>query len=312
MKGPMMSTDDSVRQTQLGALAALSAYTSWGLFPLFFRLLGDVSPYIVVGHRVIWSALMVALFLIIAKRMDEIKAVFKSKKVMMLLAASTVAISINWAIFVGATGTENVLSVSFGYFVTPLVNVALGMVLLGERQNKLQTAAIAIATVAVAVQAIGLGGVPWISLALAASFAFYGYFRKTVDVGAAPGLLIETLMIMPFAIVLLAVMGPAYPIATPEAGLLIWFLLFMSGPLTAGPLILFSFGAKRLRMTTIGIFQYIAPSMHFVLAVWLLGEPLNEARLFSFVLIWISLAVFTYDSFTRQRQAARDRKKVML
>ncbi|MCF4098945.1 EamA family transporter RarD [Maritalea mediterranea] len=308
----MMTTDESLRQTQLGALAALSAYTSWGLFPLFFRLLGDVSPYIVVAHRVIWSAIMVAIFLLIANRLGEIKAVFKSKKSMVWLAASTIAISINWAIFVGAAGTENVLSVSFGYFMTPLVNVALGMLLLGERQNVFQAVAIGIAVIAVSVQAIGLGGVPWISLALAFSFAFYGYFRKTVDVGAAPGLLIETLMITPVALIMLAVLGPAYPMATPEAGLLIWFLLFMSGPLTAGPLILFSFGAKRLRMTTIGIFQYIAPSMHFVLAVWLLGEPLNEARLFSFVLIWVSLAIFTYDSYIRQRQVARDRKKVML
>lgn len=307
-----MTTDETARQTQLGAMAAISAYTSWGVFPLFFRLLGDVSPYIVVAHRVLWSALVVALFLYAVKRLGEITAVFKSRKSVLLLIASTIAISINWAIFVGAAGTENVLSVSFGYFMTPLVNVALGMILLGERQNKFQTAAIGLAVIAVVVQAIGLGGIPWISLALANSFAFYGYFRKTVDVGAAPGLLLETLLIAPFAVVLLMVMGPAYPMATPEAGLLIWFLLFMSGPLTAGPLILFSFGAKRLRMTTIGIFQYIAPSMHFVFAVWLLGEPLNAARMFSFVLIWISLAIFTYDSFTRQRQASRGRKKVLL
>ncbi|AVX03937.1 EamA family transporter RarD [Maritalea myrionectae] len=307
-----MTTDETARQTQLGAMAAISAYTSWGVFPLFFRLLGDVSPYIVVAHRVLWSALVVALFLYAVKRLGEITAVFKSRKSVLLLIASTIAISINWAIFVGAAGTENVLSVSFGYFMTPLVNVALGMILLGERQNKFQTAAIGLAVIAVVVQAIGLGGIPWISLALANSFAFYGYFRKTVDVGAAPGLLLETLLIAPFAVVLLMVMGPAYPMATPEAGLLIWFLLFMSGPLTAGPLILFSFGAKRLRMTTIGIFQYIAPSMHFVFAVWLLGEPLNAARMFSFVLIWISLAIFTYDSFTRQRQASRARKKVLL
>lgn len=306
-----MTEEDAAHEAKLGGISAISAYVLWGVFPLYFKLVGDTNVYTIIAHRVVWSALFVALFLLAFNRIKEIGPVFRSKKSMVSLALSTLTITINWTLFVWAIDNNQVLAVSFGYFINPLVNVLIGMVMLGERQNRLQAIAIGIALIAVAIQAFGLGGLPWISLALAFSFAFYGYFRKTVGVGAAPGLLIETLLLVPFAIGYLVWFGPLQPVPTGEGTLSMWGLLILCGPITAVPLILFSIGARRLRLTTIGIFQYIAPSIQFVMAVWLFGEQLNQSRLFSFVLIWVSLAVFTYDSFSSNAKARKARKEKM-
>jgi len=304
-----MSDAVQARETKLGAISAVSAYILWGVFPLYFKLVDHVNVDIVIAHRVIWSAVFVALFLLAVNRIREIVPVFSSNRSMILLVASTIMITINWSVFVWGVSTDQVLSVSFGYFINPLVNVFLGMLLLGEKQNRLQAIAIAIAIFAVGLQAFGVGGLPWVSLVLAFSFAFYGYFRKTVEVGAAPGLLIETLMLVPFAVVYLIWVGPTNPIPAQESTTSLWLLLMICGPVTAVPLILFSIGARRLRLTTIGIFQYIAPSIHFVLAVTLLGEELNQVRLISFMLIWVSLAVFTYNSIKTQADAKKGESK---
>ncbi len=303
-----MTDENAARETKLGGISAVSAYILWGIAPLYFKLVGDISVYTIIAHRVIWAAVFVALFLIMVKRIREILPVFQSRKSMIWLVFSTIAITVNWGLFVWAVDNDQLLAVSFGYFINPLVNVAIGMVLLGERQNRLQAIAIGIAVIAVAIQAVGLGGLPWISLTLAFSFGFYSYFRKTVAVGAAPGLLIETILLVPFAVVLLIWMGPTNPMPVGDSTPSIWVLLMLLGPVTAIPLVLFSIGARRLRLTTIGIFQYIAPSIHFVLAVWLLGEPLSQSRLLSFILIWVSLAIFTYDSVSRQAQSRREKR----
>ncbi|MGJ8528134.1 EamA family transporter RarD [Maritalea sp.] len=303
-----MTDENAARETKLGGISAVSAYILWGIAPLYFKLVGDISVYTIIAHRVIWAALFVALFLIMVNRIREILPIFQSKKSMVWLVFSTITITVNWGLFVWAVDNDQLLAVSFGYFINPLVNVAIGMVLLGERQNKLQALAIGIAVIAVAIQAVGLGGLPWISLTLAFSFGFYSYFRKTVEVGAAPGLLIETLLLVPFAVVLLIWLGPTNPIPVGDSTPSIWVLLMLLGPVTAIPLVLFSIGARRLRLTTMGIFQYIAPSIHFIMAVWLLGEPLGQLRLLSFVLIWVSLAVFTYDSVSRQAKIRKAKR----
>lgn len=302
-----MTDENAARETKLGGISAVAAYILWGVFPLYFKLLGGINVYTIIAHRVVWSALFVALFLFFIGRIGEIAPVLKSRKSMGWLALSTLTITINWTIFVWAIDNNQVLAVSFGYFINPLVNVLLGMVLLGERQNRLQAMAIGIALIAVAIQAFGLGGLPWISLTLAFSFAFYGYFRKTVGVGAAPGLLIETSLLVPFAFAFLVWAGPMNPLPASQGSLSLWGLLMLGGPVTAVPLILFAIGARRLRLTTIGIFQYIAPSIQFILAVWLLGEQLSQTRLFSFILIWVSLAVFTYDSISQNARARKAR-----
>ncbi|MCF6326438.1 MAG: EamA family transporter RarD [Devosiaceae bacterium] len=286
---------DSSDKNHHGVLAALGAYGIWGMFPLMFRLLDGVSPPIIVAHRVIWSLVFVGIILKWNNRMGEVTAALKDRKTLLNIGLSAAVLALNWLVFIWAVETQRVVEVSLGYFINPLVNVTLGMVLLGEKQNRWQWLAIAIAAIAMIVQAIGMGAVPIISLTLAISFGFYGYLRKTVSVGSAPGLFIETLLMLPFAIIFLLYVFMTSGVG-PHGDPKLLAYLVLTGPATAGALLIFAFAARRMRLTTLGMFQYIAPSMHFIIAIWVFNEPLNNIQLFSFVLIWISIGVYTFDS----------------
>ena len=220
---------------------------------------------------------------------------------MRVIALSAVLLVGNWLLYVWAVATGQVLEASFGYFINPLVNIAIGMILLGERQNRMQTIAIIMAVVAILIQTAGLGRVPLIALGLAFSFGFYGFIRKTAHAGPATGLFAETIVVAPFALAYVV-----FDLATNGVGVhadpAMLLLLMLTGPIPAVPLLLFAYGVRRLRLTTIGMFQYLAPSIQFLLAIALFGEALNPLRLLSFVLIWLSLVVFSWDSF-RQRRA---------
>ena len=286
-------SDDNVR---LGVIAALSTYVLWGVLPIFFKFLEHVEPIGVVANRILFSLILVGLILYFRRQFGEVRTALKDRRTVLAMCVSAVLIAANWLIFVIAVGNAQILEVSFGYFINPLVSVAIGMVLLGERLSRTQAAAIAIAVVAIAIQAVGLGSIPWVSLALAFSFGFYGYVRKTVNVGSAAGLAIETAVLVPIsaAYIVYLLLGPIPDFyADPTTTL----LLVLTGPLTAIPLVLFAFAARQLRLSTIGMFQYIAPSMQFLTAVFLFSEPLTVSRLISFALIWLSLAVFSYGSW---------------
>jgi chloramphenicol-sensitive protein RarD len=282
-----------------GVLAALAAYLAWGFFPILFHLLDEVDPGVVVAHRVVWSLLIVGALLLAGRRGGEIVAVLRDRRTMVRIVVSAVLLSINWFVYVWAVQNNHVLETSFGYFINPLVNVALGMVLLGERQNRWQWVAIGIAAVAMLIQAIGVSGIPWVSLTLAISFALYGYCRKTVKAGSATGLFIETLVLLPVALgyigYTLLTTGPGLQAEPGHFGLLV-----LTGPATSLSLLLFAYAVQRLRLTTIGMFQYIAPTIQFLLAIMLCGEELSPIRLFSFALIWLSLVVFSVDSWRRR------------
>jgi chloramphenicol-sensitive protein RarD len=196
-----------------------------------------------------------------------------------------------------------VLETSVGYFINPLVNVVLGMLLLGERLNRWQAVAVGIAVIAIGIQAIGLSGIPYIALSLALTFAAYGYFRKTAKASSATGLFVETLMIAPVAIIYLLYTFVRDGGIGPHADPATLGLLALTGPATALPLLLFAFAVQRMRLTTIGMLQYLAPSIAFVLAITVFGEHLNPLRLLSFALIWLSLVVYTADSVIRRRNA---------
>jgi len=285
-----------------GALAALGAYGTWGLFPLMFRLLEGVSSPVIVAHRVVWSLIFVGIILKWNGRLGEVMAALKNRRTLMLITLSAVLLAANWLIFIWAVETNRVLEVSLGYFINPLINVALGMAFLGEKQNRWQWLAIIIAIMAMVVQTVGLGAFPLVSVSLALLFGVYGYLRKTVNVGSAPGLFVETLIMLPVALAYLA-----YTVISGGAGIYadpvkVTYLV-LTGPATAGALLMFAFAARRLRLTTIGMFQYIAPSMHFATAVFLFNEALNAIQLLSFVMIWVSLAIYSFDSF-------RGRKKI--
>ncbi|KKB85024.1 hypothetical protein VW29_09000 [Devosia limi DSM 17137] len=281
----------------------MTSYALWGLLPLLFHLLNHVGSVLVVAERTIWSLVFLAIMMVFMRKFGEVRALLSDGRKVRVMAVSAGLLAGNWLLYIWAIETGQLLEASFGYFINPLVNIVMGMVLLRERQNFLQTVSIGIAAVAIAMQAIGLGNVPFIALGLALSFGFYGFFRKTAMLGPATGLFAETLMISPLA---LGYIG--FSLATTGWGVHAdpgtMALLVLTGPATAVPLLLFAYGVQRLRLTTIGMFQYISPSLQFLVAIFALGEELNGERLFSFSLIWLSLMVFTYDSFRRRGQLA--------
>lgn len=297
------STRMPASEASKGVVAALAAYLLWGFLPLLFHALDSVGSVLIVAERTLWSLVLLAVILAFAGGFGEVRALFSDRRRALGTLLSAVLLAANWLLYVWAVETGQVLEASFGYFINPLVNVLMGMILLGERQNRLQTISILIAVIAIAIQAIGLGTVPFIALGLALSFGFYGYFRKTAQLGPASGLFAETLMIAPAALAFVV-----YDIATRGVGVhadpTTMALLVFTGPATAVPLLLFAYAVRRLRLTTIGMFQYLAPSIQFLVAIFMLGEHLNGLRLLSFALICVSLAVFSYDSFRRRSRVA--------
>ena len=299
-----MAETDRHQQTSgdgLGVLAAFSAYGIWGLFPLYFRLLDGVSPPLIVAHRVIWSVVLLLILLKMNGRLGEVRGAFRDRKTLIVMSLSAMLLSLNWLVFVWAIELGRVIDASLGYFLNPLVNVALGMLLLGERQNGWQWASIVLAIIAMGAQTVMVGELPLISVTVAVSFGIYGYLRKTVSVGSAPGLLVETILMFPLALAYLGYSlyssGPG-----PHGDPFLMILLILTGPITAGTLLMFAFGARRLRLTSMGMLQYIAPSLHFIIAVWVFRESLSMVQLASFALIWVSLAIYSADSVRRHKR----------
>ncbi|KKB80451.1 hypothetical protein VW35_05980 [Devosia soli] len=284
-------------------VAALGAYLFWGFLPILFHVLEAAGSVLIVAERTLFSLVLLAVILASGSGFQEVRRLLTDWKTFRIIALATTLLVINWLLYVWAVETGQVLEASFGYFINPLVNVAIGMLILGERQNRLQTIAIGIAVVAIAIQAVGLGKFPFIAISLALTFGFYGFFRKTAPSGPASGLFAETVVAAPFALGYV-IFNIASNGLGPHADPMTMGLLVLTGPATAVPLLLFAYGVRRLRLTTIGMFQYLAPSIQFLVAVLLFGEHLNATRLLSFALIWLSLAVFSYDSF-RQRNFAR-------
>ena len=291
----------SEKSLQAGLVAGVAAYLLWGFLPVLFKWLDGVAAPTIVADRTLWSLLLVGAILVASRRTAEIRAALADRATLRSMAISSVLLAVNWLIYVYAVESGQLLEAAFGYFINPLVNVALGMVLLGERLNRWQTLAIAIAVVAIAIQAVGLAGVPLIALGLAFTFAAYGYFRKTAKVGSTTGLFVETLLLAPVAAVYLLFTFVRDGGIGPHADPATLGLLVLTGPATAFPLLLFAFAVQRLRLTTIGMLQYLAPSIAFLLAITLFGEHLNPTRLVSFALIWLSLVVYTVDSVLRRR-----------
>ena len=298
------SSPDSVRseaRTRAGLGAGLAAYILWGFLPLLFHLLDAVGSVSIVANRTVWSLLFVGAILLARRRMGEVRAALADPATLRSMIVSSVLLAGNWLLYVWAVEQGQVLEASFGYFINPLVNVAIGMIFLAERQNRWQVVAIAIALTAIFLQWLGIGRIPFIALGLAFSFGFYGFFRKTAKVGSASGLFVETLVLVPLALAYLGYVmvrdhGPG-PMAEPVN----LTLLLLTGPATAMPLLLFAFAVQRLRLTTIGMLQYIGPTIQFLLAIFVLGEPINLTQLVSFGLIWVSLLVYSTDSVIRRR-----------
>ncbi|MGV3490096.1 MAG: EamA family transporter RarD [Devosia sp.] len=289
--------------TRAGLTSGVAAYVLWGFLPLLFDKLRYVAAPTLVADRTLWSLLLVGAILMVAGRTAEVRAILRDWRAVRTMALAAVLLAANWLIYVYAVEANRVLEASFGYFINPLVTVGIGVVLLGERLNRWQTVSVAIAAIAIGIQALGLGGVPYIALSLAFSFALYGYLRKTAKASSATGLFVETLLLAPIALAYLLftfVQDGGIGVHADPGTLA---LIALTGPATAGPLLLFAYAVQRLRLSTTGMLQYIAPSIQFLLAIFVFGEHLNGLRLLSFGLIWLSLVVFTADSVIRHRRA---------
>jgi len=303
---PAMAASTSAidaKNTANGVVAALFAYLMWGFLPLLLHPLGKAGAVLVVAERTLYSLILLAIVLAVMGKFAEVRTFLRDARKVRVLIISALLLAGNWLLYVYAVNQNELLQASFGYFINPLVNIAIGMVFLGERQNRWQWVSIGIAVIAIGIQAAALGSVPFISLGLAISFGLYGYFRKTAMLGPATGLFAETLMMAPIALLYVG-----YNLATVGIGVhgdpRMMLLMMATGPATAVPLLLFAVAVQRLRLTTIGMFQYLAPSIQFVLAVFVFHEEMNATRLVSFALIWLSLAVFSWDSFRRRSKAA--------
>ncbi|WP_374673733.1 EamA family transporter RarD [Ideonella sp.] len=284
-----------------GLLAAALSYALWGLFPLYFRQVADVPALEIVLHRSVWSLAFVALLLLAQRRWAWIGPVLRQPRTLAVGAACALLLTTNWLVYVWAVNHGRVLEASLGYFINPLVNVALGVIFLRERLRGAQRGALAFAAAGVAWLTWTAGVPPWIALALAFSFGIYGLLRKTAPIGALEGLALETALLAPLAIPAL-LWTSFHGGALSGASASTWGWLLFAGPLTAVPLLLFAVGARQVTLATMGLLQYLAPTIQFFLAVWLFGEPLQPARLAGFALIWTGLAIYSAESLWRLRQ----------
>ena len=287
-------------RARVGVASAVGAFLLWGVMPIYFRWIDEVPALEVVAHRVIWSLVFVVLVLLAAGHWRAFALAFRAKANVRAFLVSAVLITINWTLFIWAINAERVLDISMGYFINPLVSVLMGRVLLGEQLRPVQWIAVALAAAGAVNLVVALGVLPWIGLTLAFSFALYGLIRKTAKVDSLVALGLETAFLTPLSIVYLIVMAASGAGAMGAHGLGVDLLLLLAGPVTAVPLLLFGHGARRLNLSTIGLLQYISPSMQFVLAVFWWGEPFTTAHIVTFGLIWSALALYTQDSL-RQR-----------
>ena len=296
---------DEHRRSRAGLIFGLGAYTLWGFLPLYFKLLTGVSPTEIVAHRIIWSLVFLAGLVTLWRRWPAIRAAIGSARVMTILIVTAGLIAANWLIFIWAVVRGHVLEASLGYYLNPLVNVLLGMVLLKERLSRFQLAAVLLAGAGVAVLAAGAAQGLWISLTLALTFGLYGFIRKIAPVDALEGLAIETAILAPISlawILWLQQLGQGgFAAFTPTVNV----LLIVGGAVTAIPLLLFNAAAKRLPYSTLGFLQYIAPSLQFLLAVLAFGEPFTRAHAICFAAIWAALAIFAFEGFRLGRARAR-------
>ena len=292
-------------ERRAGVAAGLSAYALWGVFPLYFPLLEPASGLEIVAHRVVWSLLFIAVLLTVRRGWPQVRAVLADRRSLLVLAAAAVLIAVNWSVYVVAVNSGHVVEASLGYFINPLVSVVLGVVVFRERLRTLQWVAVATATVAVVVLTVDYGHPPWIALSLAASFGLYGLMKKLVRVEAAPGLFVETAVVVVPALVFLTVLQAHGTGHFGHAGAGNALLLVSSGIATAVPLLMFAAATRRVPLSTIGLLQYVTPLLQLAVGVFVRHEPMPPARAAGFAIVWLALAVFTADSLRQGRTRRR-------
>lgn len=279
-----------------GVAFGVAAYLWWGLAPFYFHALPGVAPPEILAHRIVWSALLLIALLAATGRLGSLRALAADRRVLAVLGLTTLLIAANWLIFIWSIAVGRLLEASFGYFIGPLINVLLGALVLGERFHPLQRLSLGLAALGVTILGIGYGHAPWVALTLAFSFALYGLLRKRLHADAVAGLTVETLLLTPAALAYLLWLARGGRLAFGYAGAGTSWLLAAAGIITALPLIWFVAAAKRLRFSTVGILQYLAPMGQFLVAVLAFGERFTRAHAISFPLIWAALALYSWDS----------------
>jgi chloramphenicol-sensitive protein RarD len=290
-------------QTAAGLAYGITAFALWAGIPVYFKLIQSLPALEILGHRILWSAVVCALLLRSAARWAAMWAVFGDRRRLAVFTVTTIMLATNWLVYIWAINTDRLIDTSIGYYINPLFNVLLGFVFLRERLRPWQWTAVALAAIGVANLTWHLGQLPWIALFLAANFGIYGLIRKVVPVGAIEGLAVETLIILPFGIAYLAWLGLEGSVSYVARDLTTNLLLPLTGIATVLPLLFFTEAARRLKLSTVGLLQYIAPSGHFVLAVFVYGEILTTAHIVTFACIWTALIIYSIDSWRGQRGA---------
>lgn len=286
-----------------GFLMALAAYGLWGALPFYLKLLSHIPAVEVVAHRIVWSVPVALILAVLLGQLKTIISALTNPRLLAMAALTATLISVNWSTYVWAVAHNQLSEAALGYYITPLVNVVLAALFLSERLSKIQYVAIGFAAAAVAILSINSGGLPWISLILATTFGLYGFFRKSLPMSALQGFTLEVILL-----------------TIPALGYIIWLIskgnehffsgtafdismLILAGPFTAIPLILYAAGAKLLRYTTLGLMQYMTPTMLFFFAIFIFGEPFSWVQLIAFILIWTGLALYTWTMIMENRRA---------
>jgi chloramphenicol-sensitive protein RarD len=285
-----------------GALAAATGFFIWGLVPLYWKQLAGVNPVELITHRIVWSLVFLLAVIAWQRNIPELRNAFKSRRLVGLNLLSSALLATNWTVYVWAVNNGHVIESSLGYFLVPLFNVALGSLLLHERLRPLQWTAIGCAALGVGLLLFRAGHFPWIALVIAGTWAGYGLLKKRSELGAITGLTVETLLLFPLALGLLLWWHHTGAGALGRVDARQHFFVLIVGVVTAVPLLLFSFGAQRIRLTTLGLLQYLAPSVQFLLGYFLYREPFDAARLQAYGLIWCGLALYSADGFWAQRR----------
>lgn len=290
--------------TPQGLAYAMTAYLLWGLLPLYMKLVAHMPALEVVAHRVIWSVPIAGLVLIVLRRTSDLVSALRNPRTLAMGCLTAALITVNWGVYVWSIGNDRALDAALGYYINPLFSIALAAILLGERLTRLQWVAVALAAAAVVVLWVDAGSLPWAALALTVSWGFYAFFKKSLPIGPNQGFLLEVIIL-----------------TIPATGYLLWltaqgqghfggsardtFLLLGCGVVTAVPLLFYANGAKLMRLSTIGIMQYIAPTMIFLMAVFVFNEPFGQARMIAFPLIWAALVVYSIPMIRDLRKARR-------
>ena len=291
-----------MKHRNIGLLSTLACYILWGILPLYWHALENLDPVFILANRMIWSAVFTVGILLITGKLDDVKAVFRDKSKMRFMIPAAITITINWGVYIWAVNTGHILDSSIGYYMNPLVVFAIGIVLFHEKSGVIDWIALGLATIGVLIATIAYGAFPWIAIVLALSFGFYGTLKKLAGVGGLTSIAVETLLLLPFALLFVAV-SPASHASIERLTPLTTVLLLLTGVVTASPLILFTFGVNRLPLSTVGFLQYSSPTLQMLIGVLVFKEVLTKDRIIAFAFIAVALVLYTIGMVQRARKA---------